>query len=757
MRILLVEDNVDHRELMSLALTGHDPTWLVEEVASGEEALRRLAEEGAYDLVFLDYSLPRRNGLEVLERIRRGEAPPPVVMVTGRGNEQVAVRAMKAGAYDYVVKGKGYLQRLPVVARRAVEAHQLAVDRKRAEEEIRQRTAQLEALRKVGLDLTTQLDLDVLLHSIVSRAVELLGGTSGGLYLYRPKQDVLEWAMAVGPHLAPIGAVLRRGEGLSGKVWETGEPLIVDDYEQWDKRAVVYEGYSRAVVGVPVRWGEEFLGVLNVLADPPRTFSPADAKLLSLFATQAAIAIRNARLYEGEQERRHIAETLRQASTILSSTLELDEVLRLILQQLRQVIPYDSASVQRLQGERLEIVACEGFEEPDKVMGLAFPLDPKFPNCRVVTTRAPLAIEDVIGDYPHFKDEANTYDSGRIRSWLGVPLMVKDQVIGMIALDRAEVHPYTAEETQLAMAFANQASIAIENARLFEEIEERRMYLEGVLGAAPDAIVTLDARHRVVEWNPGAERLFGYSREEAIGRNLDHLVTNPDTFEEAVGLTQIIMSGREVPPLETVRYRKDGSHVHVIVAGSPILVGDELIGIVAVYTDITQRKRMEDALRAMLVVDELTGLYNRRGFLTLGQQQLKMADRAKRKMVLLFADFDELKRINDALGHSEGDRALIEIASVLRETFRESDIIARIGGDEFVVLAIETDGVSAETLTTRLKENLEARNARGDRHYKLSLSVGIARYDPKHSCSIDELLARADRLMYEQKQDNHKS
>jgi diguanylate cyclase (GGDEF)-like protein/PAS domain S-box-containing protein len=286
------------------------------------------------------------------------------------------------------------------------------------------------------------------------------------------------------------------------------------------------------------------------------------------------------------------------------------------------------------------------------------------------------------------------------------------------------------------------------------EIEERRMYLEGVLGAAPDAIVTLDARHRVVEWNAGAERLFGYSREEVIGRDLDHLITNTEVFEEAVGFTQIVMNGKEVPSVETVRYRKDGSHVHVIVAGSPILVGDELIGIVAAYTDITQRKRMEDALRAMLVVDELTGLYNRRGFLTLGQQQLKTADRARSKMLLLFADFDELKRINDTLGHPEGDLALIEIASVLRETFRESDIVARIGGDEFVVLAIETDGVNAEILTTRLQESLETRNARGDRRYKLSLSVGIARYDPKHSCSIDELLARADRAMYEQKQDN---
>ena len=296
-----------------------------------------------------------------------------------------------------------------------------------------------------------------------------------------------------------------------------------------------------------------------------------------------------------------------------------------------------------------------------------------------------------------------------------------------------------------------------ERKRAEREIEERRMYLEGVLGAAPDAIVTLDAGHRIVEWNPGAERLFGYSQEEAIGRNIDHLITNPDTFEEAVGLTQMVVSGKEVPPTETVRYREDGSPVDVIVAGSPILVGDEFIGVVAIYTDITARVRMEEALRALALVDDLTGLYNRRGFLTLAQQQLKTANRARRSMVLLFADFNGLKQINDTLGHLEGDRALIETADVLRETFRESDILARIGGDEFVVLAIETDRVGPEILVTRLQENLEAHNAGEGRRYKLSLSVGLARYDSERSCSIDELLAQADRAMYEQKRGDQRS
>jgi len=137
MRILLVEDNADHRELMRLALTGHDSTWEVEGVGSGEEALCLLLGGEVFDLVFLDYSLPLRDGLWFLGEIRRGKASPPVVMVTGRGDEGVAVEAMKRGAYDYMVKQEGYLERLPVVARHAVEANRLALEHGWVEEALK--------------------------------------------------------------------------------------------------------------------------------------------------------------------------------------------------------------------------------------------------------------------------------------------------------------------------------------------------------------------------------------------------------------------------------------------------------------------------------------------------------------------------------------------------------------------------------------------------------------------------------------------
>jgi len=164
-----------------------------------------------------------------------------------------------------------------------------------------------------------------------------------------------------------------------------------------------------------------------------------------------------------------------------------------------------------------------------------------------------------------------------------------------------------------------------------------------------------------------------------------------------------------------------------------------------------ERHRMQEKIRSLSLVDELTGLCNRRGFLTLASQQLKLAHRLKKRMLLIFADLDGMKWINDTLGHQEGDKALIEIAKILKETFRESDIIARLGGDEFVVLTVEKSVSIDDAITKRLQEKLNSQNAHGNRRYCLSLSLGVAHHDPEHPCSIDELLAKADLSMYQRK------
>jgi len=158
----------------------------------------------------------------------------------------------------------------------------------------------------------------------------------------------------------------------------------------------------------------------------------------------------------------------------------------------------------------------------------------------------------------------------------------------------------------------------------------------------------------------------------------------------------------------------------------------------------------EEALRALSLTDELTGLYNRRRFFVLTEQYLKLSVRTKKKLLLLFIDMDNLKWINDHHGHNEGDQALIDLANILRKTFRESDIVARIGGDEFVVLSESTDE-NGEIVLTRLYENIKDHNAKRSRRYDLSISVGTTQFDPEDPISIDELLSKADALMYAQK------
>jgi diguanylate cyclase (GGDEF)-like protein/putative nucleotidyltransferase with HDIG domain len=164
-----------------------------------------------------------------------------------------------------------------------------------------------------------------------------------------------------------------------------------------------------------------------------------------------------------------------------------------------------------------------------------------------------------------------------------------------------------------------------------------------------------------------------------------------------------------------------------------------------------ERQAQQSALRGMSLIDQLTGLYNRRGFFTLARQHEKLANRLRRRMLHIFIDLDGLKQINDTFGHREGDVALAEAAEVLRQTFRESDVVARLGGDEFAVLALETSRATVGLWQERLAENIRRSNARRRRGYELEMSVGIAVYDPRHPVLIDDLMAQADSAMYEAK------
>ena len=168
-----------------------------------------------------------------------------------------------------------------------------------------------------------------------------------------------------------------------------------------------------------------------------------------------------------------------------------------------------------------------------------------------------------------------------------------------------------------------------------------------------------------------------------------------------------------------------------------------------------ERHRVHAALLDLALVDDLTGLYNRRGFLTLATRDLRLARRGDETLIVTFADLDDLKRLNDTAGHAVGDRALQDTAVILRRTFRDSDLIARIGGDEYAVLVRHAGPESAAILADRLKRHLREFNRRAARPYQLSISLGFARHKASTLSSVASLLERADRALYEDKRRKH--
>lgn len=245
--------------------------------------------------------------------------------------------------------------------------------------------------------------------------------------------------------------------------------------------------------------------------------------------------------------------------------------------------------------------------------------------------------------------------------------------------------------------------------------------------------------------------IYGYDKEEEIiGKTLAATV-HPDDLDMVLSYNLKRKKGESVPSnYELKALRKDGTPFFTEVSAAQGNHEGKSVTI-ASFRDTTERRNFEERLKTISVMDELTGLYNRRGFFKLANQNLKIAGRIKKPCLLFFIDLDKLKWINDTLGHQEGDSAIFETAVILKKTFRESDIIGRMGGDEFAVLAIDTNNESLDIFLKRLNKIIEDQNKSSERKYLLSLSIGTVQYDPEHPSSLDEMIAKADKLMYEDK------
>jgi diguanylate cyclase (GGDEF)-like protein/PAS domain S-box-containing protein len=296
-----------------------------------------------------------------------------------------------------------------------------------------------------------------------------------------------------------------------------------------------------------------------------------------------------------------------------------------------------------------------------------------------------------------------------------------------------------------------------EHAKTENALREQTEVLQAILEHMGDGVVVGDTDGRTILVNAAAERIVGSLAASPIDRW-------PGTGPYGMYLPDGASRYRaEDLPIARATRGEDSDQIEVLVrspehpegvstssTGRPLRdKTGRLRGGICVIRDVTEEKRAQRLLEELATVDELTGLYNRRGFLRMAAQQLQLTDRNPRPLHLFFADIDDMKRINDALGHEAGDQALAAAAAALKATFRKSDIIGRLGGDEFVALVV--DAASTAAFVQRLEANLRSYNGATARPYTLAISVGITAYDPSRPETIESFLTRADAAMYRQK------
>jgi diguanylate cyclase (GGDEF)-like protein/PAS domain S-box-containing protein len=348
-------------------------------------------------------------------------------------------------------------------------------------------------------------------------------------------------------------------------------------------------------------------------------------------------------------------------------------------------------------------------------------------------------------------------------AYLGIPLVIEGHALGTLCVMDFQPREWSERDRQiladLAAATAGEMKMrasladAEQKARGAETVQEAMMLAEErfrtAFEMAPIGMGLVTPQGRWMEVNSALCHLFGYSRDEMLDRPLFDL-TRAVAKESGREVQESVSPKMERYQMDRRCVHRDGREFWVLLSASPVIgtSGTTLYYIVQMQ-DLTSRKSEEERLRTLSLEDELTGLYNRRAFLAMANEQLKLVRRQERGLLLLFADIDRMKWINDTFGHMEGDRAIRTVASVLKQTFRESDLVARMGGDEFAILAADVPENDLPVLVQRLTGKIEELNATCSAHsYPLSISVGSALLDPGESTSVEQLIERADSHMY---------
>lgn len=488
LRVLIVEDNHEDMQLVlhTLRQGGFRPVFQqVIDAASMKVAL----EEDSWDIILAGYALSRFSALAALNVLQQSGRDIPFIVIVDTVGEKGANTAMRAGAHDYVVKNN-MLRLVGAVRREITEAF--------TRQEREKKSLYLDQLNQITRAAATILDDERMLRTQANLVTKLLEADGAYISLW---DDLHQVAIPTAAHDVmhrPYRQIqVQNGEvTLTHTVVQSGYPLVVANSQDspYVSKRLLQKLPSNSLLALPLIVGEQKLGALIVTYSTQHSFSADEILRGEQAAGQIALAVARMRLLTAEREQRELAETLHKVASALNSSLDREEVLNVILDQLLRVVAYDSASVLLLTENVLHSVAYRSLH-PQVKRAKTLPVNdlPHFQE--MLQTRKPLVMNDTAVD----KRWQSASGTDLIRCWLGVPMLVQDKVIGILNLNHTQPGFYTEQDVKVTTTFARQAAIAIENARLYEQqqaytadLEQRVQERTRALAEANERLKELD-------------------------------------------------------------------------------------------------------------------------------------------------------------------------------------------------------------------------------------------------------------------------
>lgn len=668
------------------------------------------------------------------------------------------------------------------VAERTAALTTEILERARMEEKLRQQNEYLTALHETTLALMNRLDLTDLLEAITVRAAALMGTPHGYIYLVEPEGTEMTEKVGIGAFSKFIGYQLKYGEGLAGKVWQTGQPLKVEDYRTWSGQVLNPEfRIFRALVGVPLKSGQQVMGVIGLARiEEGQRFEEEEVELLSRFAELASIALDNARLYTAAQqelaERKRAEEALathaqQQAVVATLGQLALagtdlqqlfDQTVTMVATTLRT--EYCKVLELLSDGNALKLVSGVGWKE-ELVGHITIGKNHNSQAGFTLLRKEPLIIEDLRAE-TRFSDSL-LQDHGII-SGVSVIIGNLEEPFGVLSTHTTRRRTFSQDDVHFFQSVANVLAEAIQRKRAEKALKEAHIQLNHLLNVSPTVIYSLRitsvgaTQALPILCHPlGALSFVSENVKTLLGYKVTECLTNPDWWidhlhpedRSQVLSQQPILFDQDTLDYEYRFQHKDGTYRWIYdkmkllrdPTGKPL----EIVGS---WMDITPRKQAEETIRHLAYYDALTDLPNRLLFNDRLTLALAHAHRNQQQLAVMLIDLDRFKVINDTLGHAIGDRLLQGVAQRLTGCLREGDTVARLGGDEFMLLLPGVEHTKGTIkIVQKILEAFKPSFNFNNQELHITPSIGIALY-PDDGEDAQTLLKNADTALHRAKE-----